>query len=120
MNIDVNHYKEILQKEKKVQVLTDELNAISNPNKHNPDDWESKKTSTKSNENLDRAQEAEKYYDTEAIVSTLEDRLKNVKRALEKIKEGTYGVCDKSGKNISKKRLDANPAAVMCIDHADE
>ncbi|MGR3952347.1 MAG: TraR/DksA family transcriptional regulator [Chlamydia sp.] len=37
--------------------------------------------------------------------------LKQVDKALDKIKEGTYGICDISGDEIPKARLDAMPYA---------
>ena len=37
--------------------------------------------------------------------------LRQIERALEKIQEGTYGVCDISGENIPPARLDAMPYA---------
>lgn len=39
--------------------------------------------------------------------------LREIERALEKIEEGTYGVCDISGEEIPKKRLEAIPYATM-------
>lgn len=42
--------------------------------------------------------------------------LKQIDRALEKIEEGTYGMCDLTGEEISKKRLDAIPYATMTRD----
>jgi DnaK suppressor protein len=42
--------------------------------------------------------------------------LKQIDRALEKIQEGTYGICDLSGKEISKARLEAIPYATMTVD----
>jgi len=39
-------------------------------------------------------------------------RLGLVERALEKIDEGTYGICDATGKRIPKGRLQAVPEAV--------
>lgn len=44
------------------------------------------------------------------------DLLKQVDRALEKIEEGTYGICDLSNKPIPKKRLDAIPHANMTVE----
>jgi DnaK suppressor protein len=41
--------------------------------------------------------------------------LKQVERALEKVSEGNYGVCDISGDDIPKKRLDAIPYATMTV-----
>ncbi len=37
--------------------------------------------------------------------------LRQIDRALEKIREGTYGICDVSGEEIPKPRLDAMPYA---------
>ena len=48
----------------------------------------------------------------------LEAMLRDVDRALEKIDEGTYGICDRCGKLISEARLDARPWSVLCIDCA--
>ncbi|MBI5346833.1 MAG: TraR/DksA family transcriptional regulator [Chlamydiae bacterium] len=42
--------------------------------------------------------------------------LKQIDRALQKIEEGTYGICDISGKEIPKARLDAIPYATMTVD----
>lgn len=42
--------------------------------------------------------------------------LRQIDRALEKIDEGTYGICDISGKPIPKARLDAIPYATMTVD----
>jgi len=36
-------------------------------------------------------------------------------RALEKIDDGTYGICIDCGKPISEKRLQSNPNAARCI-----
>jgi DnaK suppressor protein len=46
--------------------------------------------------------------------------LKQIERALDKIDEGTYGVCDITGKEIPKARLDAIPYAVMTVDAQDK
>lgn len=41
--------------------------------------------------------------------------LKQVDRALEKISEGTYGICDLSGEEIPTARLNAIPYANMTV-----
>jgi len=38
--------------------------------------------------------------------------------ALDKIKAGTYGICDVCKKEIDPKRLEANPSAATCVEHA--
>ena len=41
--------------------------------------------------------------------------LRQIERALEKIQEGTYGICDISGEEIPKARLEAMPYAVTTV-----
>ncbi len=53
------------------------------------------------------------------IVAQLETRYRNIRRALEKIATGTYGVCEISGEPIEPARLDANPAARTNITNRD-
>jgi len=36
-------------------------------------------------------------------------------RALEKLDEGTYGLCDRCGASIPDERLDARPWSVLCV-----
>ena len=42
--------------------------------------------------------------------------IKKVKKALERIDNGTFGICDACGENISNKRLKARPVTTQCID----
>ena len=42
--------------------------------------------------------------------------LKQIDRALEKIEEGTYGICDVTKKEIPKPRLQAIPYATMTVE----
>ena len=46
--------------------------------------------------------------------------LRQIERALEKIEDGTYGVCDVSGEEISIKRLEAIPYATMTRDAQEQ
>ena len=41
--------------------------------------------------------------------------MRQIERALEKIEEGTYGICDVSGDEIPLKRLEAVPYANMTV-----
>ena len=42
----------------------------------------------------------------------------DVVRALEKIEDGTYGLCDRCGALIPEERLEARPWSVLCISCA--
>jgi DnaK suppressor protein len=44
--------------------------------------------------------------------------LEDVDRALEKIKEGTYGICDRCGRLIPEARLEARPWSGRCVECA--
>ena len=46
--------------------------------------------------------------------------LRQIDRALEKIEEGTYGICDVSGEPIPVKRLEAIPYATMTVAAQEE
>jgi DnaK suppressor protein len=48
----------------------------------------------------------------------LDAKLHDVERALQKLDEGTYGVCDVGGEPIGRERLEAIPWAVRCVEHA--
>lgn len=61
------------------------------------------------------ADEVEEYSALLPIEYSLELRLKNINLALEKIKTGKYGICEKCGKEISEKRLKAFPEARTCV-----
>jgi DnaK suppressor protein len=65
---------------------------------------------------LDRAA-----YDTErSYLLRMRDResvlIKKIKRSLEDIEDGIYGICEDCGTDISIKRLKARPVARRCIE----
>jgi len=50
------------------------------------------------------------------VLRTLEINLQQVDDALGKIQAGTYGVCERCGRSIGDKRLQALPEATHCIE----
>jgi DnaK suppressor protein len=42
--------------------------------------------------------------------------IKKVKKALDRIENNTFGICEKCGEDISIKRLKARPVTTQCID----
>ncbi|MFO7645540.1 MAG: RNA polymerase-binding protein DksA [Desulfosarcina sp.] len=42
--------------------------------------------------------------------------IKKVKKALDRIESGTFGVCETCGEDISLERLKARPVTTQCID----
>jgi DnaK suppressor protein len=55
-----------------------------------------------------RLRDREKYY------------LSKIDKALEKIEEGEFGVCESCGEDISTKRLEARPVTTLCIRCKEE
>jgi RNA polymerase-binding transcription factor len=50
-----------------------------------------------------------------SLVNNLRDLIDRIDKALGKIQDGTYGLCDRCGKPIEKLRLKALPYANLCI-----
>jgi DnaK suppressor protein len=58
-------------------------------------------------------------YDREmemTLEETLERRLEEIESALQRVDEGTYGICEVCGKPIDPERLEALPYATKCIE----
>jgi RNA polymerase-binding protein DksA len=55
---------------------------------------------------------------TLGLVQKDRDLLREINAALAKIQNGTYGICEGTGKPISKARLEAQPWAKYSIEHA--
>lgn len=51
-----------------------------------------------------------------SVEEGIERRLGEVDRALRKIEEGTYGICDDTGEEIPRGRLEAVPEAVRTVE----
>ena len=56
--------------------------------------------------------------EAEALAAQLQEALERVEKALRKLDDGTYGICERCGKPISAARLEAKPATAFCIDCA--
>jgi RNA polymerase-binding protein DksA len=54
-----------------------------------------------------------------AVRDNFRDIIGRIDEALDKIERGTYGYCDRCGREISKGRLDAIPHAIYCVDCQD-
>jgi RNA polymerase-binding transcription factor DksA len=59
---------------------------------------------------------SERIDDREMAKNELTEALRQYKRALDRIDQGVYGVCERCGKPISEMRLAASPTATLCID----
>ena len=50
-----------------------------------------------------------------ALEKRLRDQLAEIEHALDKLDQGTYGVCDNCGQPIDSARLEALPQASLCL-----
>jgi len=62
----------------------------------------------------EEADETEEADNQLAIANDLNERLNQIKAALEKIREGKYGICEKCGSEISAEILDIDPESRFC------
>src|SRR5919199_1529147 len=53
-----------------------------------------------------------------SVGQSLEASLARIERALAKLDEGTYGICEACGQPIPEKRLEAMPESVTCVQCA--
>ena len=68
---------------------------------------------------LDSGDESQQMFTREmdaTIGEQMERRLEDVDRALEKVEEGSYGICDDTGDEIAKGRLEAAPEAIRTVE----
>jgi RNA polymerase-binding protein DksA len=58
--------------------------------------------------------------EVEALAGTLRETLNDIDAALAKFDAGTYGLCESCGEPIAEPRLEAMPAARLCISCASK
>jgi len=114
---DLKHFEDLLLAEK--VELEEDLGEVAKKDTHNRGGWEP----TAGNIEVDTADEnevADKFEEIEEntiIANQLENQLIEVKAALDRIKSGKFGICEKCGKTIDRGRLEANPSSRTSIKH---
>ncbi len=58
--------------------------------------------------------------EAEALAHTLQETLNDVEYALTRLDDGSFGTCESCGTAIAPARLEAMPAARLCIDCASK
>lgn len=90
--------------ERRLNELTGQISEIdSELHSLLPADWEDQATQLESQDAL------------EGIEKSKIQEVRQIREALRRIAEGTYGVCAKCGEPINPKRLKALPTATRCI-----
>lgn len=67
-----------------------------------------------------RADASEELEEHSATLTVLEINYHNIKRALQKIEKGTYGICEIGKEPIEEERLEFKPNARTCTKHMNE
>ena len=103
--------KQLLAQKKQIII---ELGAISQKDEHEADDRAAKYPDygDKPDEN---AQEIVDYSTSLMTEKVLEKSLDDIDKALNRIKDGSYGICKYCGNTIAEKRLLARPTANSCV-----
>jgi len=55
-----------------------------------------------------------------AVVGSETEYLREIDEALDRIEEGSYGVCEGTGEAIPKKRLEVFPTARYCVEYQEQ
>jgi DnaK suppressor protein len=110
--MDSRTIKETLEKEK--ADIEKELKNFAEKDPNLKGDWDTK--FPKFDATMDDAADEVTEYDAKLPVEfSLEARLRDINLALEKLAKGKYGICDNCGQKIEKERLEALPAARLCL-----
>ena len=67
-------------------------------------------------EETDLAQALSDRETSDILVHLLEENRDQVEHALERVREGAYGVCESCGRRIPAERLKFQPAATRCVE----
>lgn len=114
---DAAKFKTQLEKEK--TLLEAELATVGRVSSKHPNEWEATSgnievDSADDNEVADKMEELDENI---LILEQLRKQLYEVNAALERIQNGTYGICEVSGEIIEPERLEANPSARTSMKH---
>ncbi len=116
--MNTEHFKQKLEEE--LQVVEQELNELGSKDPKTGE-WETTgntlDVTTPMADSNEAADQLEEFGERQGETATLEARRTDIKDALAKIKDGTYGKCEVSGEAIEEDRLEANPAARTCKAH---
>lgn len=94
--------------------LKKELSKFSNKSTDVPEDYDAKFPDYGDKED-ENAAEVAQYSTNLSLEQTLEGTLRDVHKQLERLENGTYGICKYCKKPIEEKRLLARPTSSSCV-----
>ena len=112
--MDTEKYKtKLLEEKKQLEEILGELGVVDKTG-----DWEATPDNETANQEVpdeaDMAERSADYHERSIKLDSLEERLEDIRKALDKIESGDYGICEVCGKEIEADRLEANPSAMTC------
>ena len=115
---EVDEFRTILMEER--NRLLESVKASDKIISHAEGEFESSAGRSHSNHLADQGSD-EFEYETQLLLSAGQRAtLREIDEALQRIENGTYGICEKTGKPIAKPRLRAMPTARLCIEAQEE
>ncbi len=96
------------------QQLEERLRWFTTQDSTNPDDYHSRFPDYGDKED-ENAAEVAAYSDRISLEHAVESDLRDVRRALHDIGQGSYGTCRHCGKTIEEKRLLIRPTSSSCV-----
>jgi RNA polymerase-binding protein DksA len=115
--LDLKKFRALLEEERvRVQAEIDSLRELDSSAS------QSDETGDLSHYDQHQADTATETFERErdvALEASAEGILRQIEVALQKIDDGTYGVCERCGKPIGRARLEALPYAAFCIVDAE-
>jgi RNA polymerase-binding transcription factor DksA len=111
--MNTEHFKTLLTEE--LQSLNESLSSIGEQNSDGTWEGSSSEMDTDKAEKADIADNIEEKMTNDAVVREMNVRLHDIQGALDRIENGTYGVCEQCGKEIAPERLAVNPSALTCV-----
>jgi len=116
--MNTEHFKQKLQDE--LTAVEKELNGLGWKDPETGE-WEATgntlDTTTPMADSNEAADQLEEFEERQGQTAVLEGRRNDIKDALMKIEQGTYGVCEVGAEQIEEDRLEANAAARTCKAH---
>ena len=111
--LEENKHK-LLDEQKRIQTILKRDTTIDSeiPGGHKP------KFNEVGNEQGENASEVEQFGNDLSVTEDLDNRLKQIEGALQRLEDGSYGKCLVGGEEIEEGRLRAEPAADTCVVHA--
>lgn len=114
---ELEHFKQLLQEEREasreeMKSLKDSVGGLTD----NQDD----KSSSQAHHTGDLGTEEEEKETIYTLMQREQNKVKEIDDALDRIENGSYGICEKTGNPIKKERLEVIPYARRSIEAQEE